>query len=356
VYVIGRASQTSGLTINVLDASTGADLYQLNNDPAIITGGTIILLAMDVAEDGSLYAANMTDAPAQAYKVYRWANSGPDTAPLLVYTGDPGVPNLAGLRWGDTMDVRGAGTNVEIIVDANTGSGAVLFKATSEAMDSFVPTAFSQTYGSGSIGRSLEFGAGATFWQKRHASRLQLSSYDLAGPSSAPITNYANFPNTLGPASLDLSRSLLAGLNFSGQPEASANVPDTLDLYDISDLNNPLIIAKYPFPTNKRPNGNAIGQVVFAGNRVFAVDGNNGIVAFTIVPPVGQAPTLTITRSGSDVVFSWPAPSTGFVLQKTANLSAPDWQDVQTQVIPVNGQNTVTENAQSGAAFYRLER
>ena len=355
VYVIGRASQTSGLTINVLDASTGADLYQLNID-GIVVAPTIVLLAVDVAEDGSLYAANMTDTPAQPYRLYRWVNSDSNTLPMLVYSGDPGVPNLAGLRWGDTMDVRGAGTNTEIIVDANTGSAAALFKATSEAMDSFVPTPFSQTYGSGSIGRSLEFGAGDTFWQKRHASRLQLSSYDLAAPSSTPVTNYANFPNTLGPVSLDLSRNVLAGLNFSGQPEASANVPDTLDLYDISDLSNPLIIAKYPFPTNKRPNGNAIGQVIFAGNRVFAVDGNNGIVAFTIMPPGGQAPTLTITRSGSAVVLSWPAPSTGFVLQKTANLSAPDWQNVQTQVIPANGQNTVTESHSGSGAFYRLQK
>src|SRR5206468_5441402 len=61
VYIISRSGQTAGLTINVLDAVTGADLYQLNTSG--ISGGTIILLAMGVADDGSLYAANMADGP-----------------------------------------------------------------------------------------------------------------------------------------------------------------------------------------------------------------------------------------------------------------------------------------------------
>src|SRR5439155_11675647 len=55
VYIISRTGQTSGLTINVLNAATGADLYQLNTNG--ISGGSIILLMMCVADDGALYAA-----------------------------------------------------------------------------------------------------------------------------------------------------------------------------------------------------------------------------------------------------------------------------------------------------------
>ena len=359
VYIVSRTDQTSaiGLSVNVLDASTGGDLYQLNTSGIDGSTSTIILLAMGVAADGAIYAANMADLPANpalTYNLYRWANADPATPPVLLYSGNPEIGGSA-VRWGDTMDVRGAGLSTEIIIDANAGTFAAVFKPLDDSMNSFVPNGFSQSYGSGSIGRSLQFGAGNTFWQKRNAARLQLSDYDLAMQSSNPVTNYANFPNSLGPVAVDLSRDLLAGINFSGPIDQAATVPDTLDLYDVSDFNNPLIIAKYDFPTNKRPNGNAIGQVVFAGNRVFAVDANNGVVAFTIIPPSGAAPTLTVTRSGSNIILSWPSSAAGYVLQKNATLSPSGWENVMTAVIPSGDQNTVTEAATSGNAFYRLE-
>jgi hypothetical protein len=355
VYLITRSGQTAGLAIYALNAATGEDLYPLNTEP--VSDGTIVLLAMGVAEDGALYAANMVDLPANAsltYNLYRWENSDANTVPALVYSGDPGSALSGVARWGDTMAVRGAGTNTEVLIDGNSGTLAALLRPVDASMNSFTPATFTQSYGPGSIGRSLEFGVGNTFWQKRKDARLQLSIYDPATQSSSVITNYESFPNSLGPVALDLSRNLLAGINFS----ADTNAPDTLDLYDISDFNRPLRIANYNFPTSSQPNGNFIGQVVFAGNRVFAVDGNNGIVAFTLVPPEAtEAPTLSIARSGADVVLSWPSSATGFVLEKTPGLSPPDWKAVDRPVIEVNGRNTVTESApSSGNAFYRARR
>lgn len=351
VYIISRTDQTSliGLTINVLDASTGDDLYRLNTSTIIEGTSSIILLGMGVGEDGALYAANMAELANNAafnYNLYRWANSDSNTAPVLVYSGDPGAGITSRARWGDTLDVRGAGIDTEIIVDANTGAHAAIFKPFDDAMNSFLPTAFAQNYGGGSIGRSLQYGTSNTFWQKRKGARLLLSSFDLTAPSSTVLSNFVNFPSSLGPVAVDLSRNLLAGIDFS-----TPGVPDTLALYDTSDLNNPLLIARYPFPVNQQPNGNFIGQVVFAGNRIFAVNGNNGVAAFDILPPGGSSPTLTITREGSNVILSWPSSATGFILQKTASLSAPDWQPVDT-----GGANMTTENANAGNAYYRLRR
>lgn len=178
---------------------------------------------------------------------------------------------------------------------------------------------------------------------------MQLSSYDLSAASSTVLTNCPNFPNSLGPVAFDRSRKLVIGINFA----ATRTVPDTLDLYDVANFNSPLLIASYPFPNNSRTNGNFIGQGVIAGNRVFAVDGNNGIAAFTLLAPGG--PPITIDRSGTDVVIAWPA-AAGYVLQKTVSLSAPSWTDVATPVVPASDQNTVTESAASGDAFYRLHK
>ncbi len=355
VYIITRSGQTTDLAIYALNAATGEDLYQLNTE--FVSDGTIVLLAMGVAEDGALYAANMADLPANpslAYNLYRWEKSDANAVPARVYSGDPGFALSSVARWGDTMAVRGAGTNTEVLIDANSGTLAALLRPVDASMNSFSSASFSQSYGSGSIGRSLEFGASNTFWQKRKDARLQLSRYDPGTQSSSVLSNYQNFPNSLGPVALDLSRNLLAGINFS----ANTNAPDTLDLYDISDFSQPLLIANHNFPANSQPNGNFIGQVVFAGNRVFAVDGNNGIVAFTLVPPgATERPTLSITRSASDVVLSWPSSATGFVLQKTPGLSPPDWVNVERPVIELNGQKTVTEGASSsGNVFYRARR
>ena len=122
----------------------------------------------------------------------------------------------------------------------------------------------------------------------------------------------------------------------------------------MTDFNNPLLVAQYNFPVSSQPNGNFIGQVVFAGNLVFAVDGNNGILAFTIVPP--SRPPLTIARAGANVLLAWASSAAGFVLQKTASLSPPDWEDVPQPPDVVNGQNTITNEASVGSAFYRLRK
>src|SRR6266571_8710267 len=40
------------------------------------------------------------------------------------------------------------------------------------------------------------------------------------------------------------------------------------------------------------------------------------------------APLLTITRSGANVILSWPSPSTGFGLQDSSSLGTPNWAGV----------------------------
>src|SRR2546430_17116116 len=89
---------------------------------------------------------------------------------------------------------------------------------------------------------------------------LLQSSFDFnASQNISPtLAAYANFPDSLGPVGLDLSRNLLAGINFA----ISTSTPDTLDLYDISDPANPLLLAQYNFSINHVANNNFIGRVL----------------------------------------------------------------------------------------------
>jgi hypothetical protein len=78
-----------------------------------------------------------------------------------------------------------------------------------------------------------------------------------------------------------------------------------------------------------------------------------GLIAAVQIP---DAPLLRITRSsGGNVIISWPASSTGFVLQQTMGLSPPtSWTEVSTPVLVVGAENTVTVSATTGNKFFRL--
>ena len=68
------------------------------------------------------------------------------------------------------------------------------------------------------------------------------------------------------------------------------------------------------------------------------------------------APLLTITRSGSNVVISWPSPAGGFVLQDSAVLGTMNWTNV-IQTVVTNGDTiSVAVPATFGNRFYRLKK
>jgi hypothetical protein len=66
---------------------------------------------------------------------------------------------------------------------------------------------------------------------------------------------------------------------------------------------------------------------------------------------------LSIARSGTNVIVSWPASPAGFALQAAPSLSAPiTWQDVLTGSVLSNVMNTVTLPSASSMQFFRLFR
>jgi len=80
------------------------------------------------------------------------------------------------------------------------------------------------------------------------------------------------------------------------------------------------------------------------------------IVTFTA--GVSGLPRITIEHSGPTAIISWPAPSTGFVLEQTDQFfsGATTWTLVTGQQIVVNGRITVTVDISTGTRFYRLRQ
>jgi hypothetical protein len=83
---------------------------------------------------------------------------------------------------------------------------------------------------------------------------------------------------------------------------------------------------------------------------------NPTLVSFTA--GVSGLPRITIQHSGPSAIISWPAPSTGFVLEQTDQFfsGATSWTLVNAQTVVVNGRNTVTVDISTGTRFYRLRQ
>ncbi len=65
---------------------------------------------------------------------------------------------------------------------------------------------------------------------------------------------------------------------------------------------------------------------------------------------------LSIVRSGSNVVISWPLAPTGFNLYSTPSLSAANWTVVNVSPSVSNGRSVVTLPISPGNQFFRLQR
>jgi hypothetical protein len=287
-----------------LDATHGTNFYNLNTNgiQCNVGKGGIGLVGIGVADDGAIYACNLApDAagsagadPTSEFRVYRWANASSNTTPTLIFIADP-TGSSSPKRWGDNLTVRGAGTNTQVLVDmtyfgATTGTtGYVAMLSPSNVfMTNFVSKWFTTTNVVTTVGRSIEFdGTNNAVWQKLPDGALYKIAFNpsvsLGGGriSSTNVFVSTNYPIGLMAMGLDLSDGLAAGA-FSN----SASGPDSLNLYDVHDVNSPVLLSSYAFPTTPRNvNNNRISQTFFKSGMVFSLDCNNGILVGKLQNP-----------------------------------------------------------------------
>jgi gamma-glutamyltranspeptidase/glutathione hydrolase len=302
LYVISRSSSTtSNFVLYALNATNGSLLYTLktNGIQSNVGKGGIGLVGIGVADDGAIYACNMaTDAsgaagadPTSYFRVYRWANGGSNTLPTQIFQGDPSGATTP-LRWGDTLAVRGSGTNTQIILDmtysgttAGTNGYAAVLTPANAFMTNFVSRWFATTNFGTVIGRSLEFDPTTNaIWQKVASQSLYKTTFypaiSLGGTRIASSNVFAAsaFSTSLWGVGLDFSHDLAAGV-FPG----SGGNADSLNLYDVTDLTAPSLIWQNNFPTTPAiANANKISQTFFKNGLVFSIDPNNGMMALQL--------------------------------------------------------------------------
>ncbi len=68
------------------------------------------------------------------------------------------------------------------------------------------------------------------------------------------------------------------------------------------------------------------------------------------------APSLLVSLSTKEIVFTWPASAAGFVLESTTTLSTPDWLPAAAAPMVVGDQNVVINPVTGSTRFYRLRK
>jgi hypothetical protein len=338
-------SRPSGVAnVYVLNSTNGAELHVLNNGSGVISGGTFPMNLIGVADDGAVYVGNLTvNGTTTAFRLYRWANDDPGTTPTLAFSGDP-FPG-SGERWGDTLNVRGAGANTQIIIGSRSGTNVVVFTTSNGISFTANPVRISGGAG-GMFGLGIAFGSGNTLWGKQTSAPLRQAAFSLGTGSGAVLQSFGSptVANTVAAIGVSTNLQLLGGV--------ALETPDNFQLYDLPSGGAPSLIETNAFPADN-PNSNLTGSVDFGGNRVFALDSNNGIIALQLLSPTPAEFVLIERLPNGQVRLLWNGhPVFSYTLQTSSNLLF--WSDLAN----VSGSNGVFQYFDTSATnrpqgFYR---
>ena len=336
---IGRAPTTN---IYVLNGGNGSLLRTLTLTTNI-AGGTFPIMMLGVAGDGAVYAANLSLNNSTPFRLYRWENDNTSSIPTVAFNGDPGNGNNQ--RWGDTMDVRGSGTNTQVILGSRLGNLVSILRTTNGYDFTAQPIAVSGVP-NGMFGLGIAFGRTNTFWGKTTNNSLYHVTYDLTAGTGAVVRAIGNatIPNMLVPIGVSRELNLLAGITW--------DTPDNIRIYDIENPDSPRLVGTSPFPTDFA-NTFLVGSVDFGRDRVYALNGNNGILALQLNFPPAKQPVITnIASTGNERIAVWfNAERRPYTIEYSSNLL--NWT-YWTNAIPQDGRIEVDRSNVENARFYRL--
>jgi hypothetical protein len=342
----------------ILDANTGAEIGECdlsvlwNTTPA----GTFPISMCGVADDGIIYVANLiTSANSDTFAIYTIPSADPASAlssTPAYYANPMGVayPGSGTLgRIGDSMAVRGAGTNTQILCPFRNGTNVCIFTTadgvnfdahiiavTNLAASAGLTDPFS---GGSPLALGCAFGSGNTFWAKSSLYNLRQVSFNLDDNTAAVIASHA-VTGTEAPLGVNNVGGYVGIIGHN-------DLPMNLAFYDINKTANLTTAGVadrelFGLGTNSVANGNGTGSVGFdtTRSRAFALSSNNGILAVQVNPATGAA---TAVPGGGSV--SWSGPG---ILQSSTTVDG-----TYTDVVGATSPYTNTGATQ---LFFRVKR
>jgi len=283
LYLVDR---NGGNFIRILDGTTGALLGSL--DLTGVAGGTFAINMIDVDDSGVIYAGNLTtDTDTTAFKVYRWATEA--SAPTVAFdsVATP-IANGADIRIGDDLAVIGSGATTQIITGGNIASAAgnpgdnafvLLTTADGLAYSGAVQDFTGTEPANGAFRLGIDF-IDANTMIGRQATLTSGVVADFAAGIATQVALAELTNSNEAPLAVDRVNSLLATVQI--------NTSD-VRLYDIADPDNPVLLdTKNLIVGASVANGNGVGDLKFGNGMLYALNTNNGIQAFNVVPePAG---------------------------------------------------------------------
>jgi len=329
-------AEHSAAQIYALNATNGQFKFAITTPLTGLPLGSIFPVGqVGVADDGVVYVCNVSsyqpgqqNIPGYDFSITRFdsvvsstnadGSLNPANTFEAAFTGDPGAYSPGGNpssldRWGDSMAVRGAGTDTEILLgtyltvgnnEYGTGPGTnVAILTTTDGVD-FTPTTIAVTNApDGFSYLGVAWGAGNTFWAKSPDFDLYQVQFDLNTGYGRVIQDFSSMASAgslsqISGIGLDVSNNILAGVNIG-------DAPNDLELFQIPSLGfPPLAYFQAFYPVYKANiNGNAATTIKFP--YIFSLDANNGIIGLQYSIPLLPF-TILVCHVGNHEVLSWP--------------------------------------------------
>lgn len=290
----GNLLVANGSALQIVNGTSGVVGATLNSTG--VTGGTRSLNTVTVTNDGVIYGSNLTTSSTTAgssFKIYRWENE--TASPTTFYNGNGGL--ATGPRIGDSLTAFG-----------NDATGRLFFGTGTTTTATPVYYSYLPTNGGVSGAAVAMSGTGAANQSFRQGIAI-IDVDTVLGMSAGSFTNNALVSGNSAPWTFDALRTIananertisavttvFEGSIFSKALLATIQIgstgTNTVRLYDAStitssNLSSPLVTTNISLSNIANTNGTvgiAFGAV--NGNPVlYAMNTNNGIQAFTVVP------------------------------------------------------------------------
>lgn len=312
-----------------------------------------------VADDGAVYSCNIQDTffRPNTLCLTRWSSADSGASLNSAWGGTTGAdPTGFSDRVGDTMAIRGAGTDTQILMGTADAIRVVLF--TTVDGTTFTPTVITVSNApAGFASSGIAFGSSSnTFWAKGDTGfNLRQVTFDLSNPNNASATTVylsgTQVPNTLAGLGVDTNRNILVGVNLD-------NTPDDLELFLLSGNTNPPALVHQAFFPTVNANGGHLAAIDIKYPWVFGLDVNNGIVALNYSSPAAPPVVLTgVSYAPGNVMINCGNCFNGYTYQAVYKnvLTDPTWIPVGSPVTATGPTASFTDNTAGGATrFYRV--
>lgn len=347
------ASRTSSNHIAVLKGLDGSEVGTISNS---FMAGTLALVHVRVADDGVVYACNLYGGSGSIFKVYRWsseANAIAGEAPVLAFSQGPVGASVQ--RYGDSFDVRGAGTDTQFAVSGSSATTFAIFTTTDGT--NFTATEFTHGLGTGELGKGISFdGTNNVVYGKKESSLiLHRVGFDIPTVTSTLITNItlpATDGGVVGTKSLEGNgvKFVIGGLTGSGTTATAHR----FKAYTVNNASAPSVSADLAYPGPFLADANVLGANDGSSTVAVSQQSNNGLIVFDIGYVTNLAPAIvsqpvdqTNVLAGGYISFSVGASGTD---PKTYR-----WKFNDTTDVPggTNSTLTLTNITAANAGFYK---